>query len=237
MSTVKKAWTWGQMWTSISEELEIADEDFVSKAKCREWANEGIDDAESLIHTLNEEYFLTYQAPVEFEVGIDAVDLPDNIYASKIRSIIISNGRDAYELKRLTSLEKFITYRQSRLDTTLNKGPLVYFPVNESESAPRCMFSPATTTDEWSYEFWYYRNANRLEDDEDVCDIPEFTSYVFQWIRERVEWKRRAGSATHRAAQVELERLRAQMMNTLKDMVIDGDNGIEQDLSHYEEHE
>lgn len=236
MTTNKKRWTWEEIWTDISEEMEIADEDFVTKDRCRKWFNDGIDDAEAKINRTNQEYFLTYVPPAAFEAGIDAYDLPENIYGSKIRDVVVNNGQRAYSATRLDDLKKFIEYRNSRITPATTDEDLAYFLVNESETGPRIIWSPVPSETTWSYEYWYYRNANRLEDDEDICDIPEFATYCFQWCRERIEWKRRPGSPAHMAAIAKLKELEDTMITTLQDMVVDGTQEIDQDIHHYEEH-
>ncbi len=57
------------------------------------------------------------------------------------------------------------------------------------------------------------------------------------FVKERIHFKIEAGSMKHQKATSDVERLRGLMITTLKDMVIDGDNGLEPDTSHYEEHE
>ena len=80
---------------------------------------------------------------------------------------------------------------------------------------------------------WYFRNANRLELLEDVCDIPEFVHFVIQYMKLKIYEKE--GNPNMGLAKTELEEQRRQMVSTLSSMVPDGDNEIEKDLSHYED--
>ncbi len=239
MTTNTKFWTWEEIWSKMKSELDLEEEDFVDETEAREYANDAIDEAESLIHQLNADYFLTkYPADngLEFVDGQDAYDMPNDIYAQKIRKVIVYQDTMVYECPRLPDMGKFAEYREARVYPSSNNYNLGYFVDNITPSNPRLKFSPVPVVG-GRFEVWYYRNANRLEDLEDVCDIPEFVRFVFDYIRERVSFKEAAGSGKHQDSVNKLEETRRRMKNTLQDMAVDGEDYIEGDFSLYEEHE
>jgi len=78
---------------------------------------------------------------------------------------------------------------------------------------------------------YYLRNANRMLVDSSVCDIPEFTSFIIQWIKMRCYEKE--GDSRFQLAGTLVDQQRRQMIETLTSMVPDGDNEIDSDVSHY----
>lgn len=234
MTTNTKYWKLPEIIAKMKSELDLDEEDFADDNELREYANDAIDEAESVIHTLNEDYFLTRLPDVALEDGVDEYPMPDDIYAQKIRKIVFYDGTFIYEVPRIGTLEKFIEYRMTRAFPTYDNLTLGYFVTNLTSSNPRIAFSPIPVA-RGKFEVWYIRNANRLEDNEDVCDIPEFVRFVFDFIRERVAYKEAAGSPRHADAVDKLNQTRDNMRITLQEMVIDGENELPLDMTHYEE--
>lgn len=234
MTTNTKFWTLEEILTKMKRELDLDEEDFTDDDELREYANDAIDEAESIIHTLNEDYFLTRKPDCDFEAGIDEYPMPEDIYATKIRKIVFYDGTVIYPVGRLGTLEKFMEYRASRSFPTYDNLSLGYFVTNITSSNPRIAFSPVPVA-RGKYEVWYIRNANRLEDAEDVCDIPEFVRFIFDYIRERVSYKEAAGSPKHQDSVTKLDQTRNNMRLTLQEMVIDGETELPLDMTHYEE--
>lgn len=69
--------------------------------------------------------------------------------------------------------------------------------------------------------------------DSTIIDIPEFATFIMQWVKCRCFEKE--GDPRLTAAVSTLEQQRAQMVGTLKEMVIDTDTEIEADFTHYQE--
>lgn len=237
MTVATKFWTRLEIWDKFKDENDIDDEDdFVDKTEVTGWMNDAIDIAEALIHTNYEDYFLK-PGNVALTNGVDTSDLPTDIYAVKIRSMIYSNGTNVYEVTHLPTLEKFLDYRLGRVTSQSSTDQLCFFIVNTTPGAPKIKWTPVPTeTSATNVEIWYYRQANYLVNDADVCDIPDFVSFVFDYLSERLEWKRRAGSPEHIDAKEKLEMTKQLMVNTLQDMIVDGNDVIEKDMTHYEEH-
>ena len=68
---------------------------------------------------------------------------------------------------------------------------------------------------------------------ETIIDIPEFATFIMQWVKCRCFEKE--GDPRLTGAISTLDQQREQMIDTLKEMVIDNDSEIEADFTHYQE--
>jgi hypothetical protein len=234
MATTTKFWTWTEIWTKLKTETDLDDDDdFIDEAEAMGYANDSIDEAESNIHTLYQDYFLS-RGTITLVDGTDEYALPTTIYAHKIRKIVYYNGSNIYEVRRIRGLDKFIQYRHSRTNSTSTED-YCYFITNTTPGSPKITFSPVAYESGQRMEVWFIRQANRLASGSDVCDIPEFAQFVFDYLKERIEWKRAAGSGRHLTAVEKLKVTRQDMVDTLQTMIPDEDNEIVADMSHYED--
>ena len=228
-------YTWAQMWSVLQNgELDLEEETFVDKDEAREWANQAINEAEALIMSMNEDYFLAQRSPnLSLVLGADEIALPTDIYAGKVRALVYTNGTRVYELMRIRTWHKFLKFRLSRINPT-NVDYYRYFIVNSVAGAPKIKLSPPAQESGALVECWYIRNANRLLDDTSICDIPEFVQYVYDHVRTKVYEKE--GHFALQKAMADKEATKQLMIDTLTEMVPDNDNTIEADFSHYREH-
>jgi hypothetical protein len=242
MTTTTKFWTWTQIWAKVKDEHDIDDsDDFISQSEAMGYANDAIDEAEAEICTIYEDYFLT-RGTIALVSGTGEYAMPSTIYAHKIRGITYFNGSNVYPVKRIRDWKKFLHYRWARSEST--SEDYRYFIINEVAGTPKILLSPVAYETGTYLEIWFTRQASRFESGADVCDIPEFHTFVMDYIDERIEAKRAAGSGRHQTALVKLNGSpdgtnvgsRQRMINTLTAMVPDGDNEIEADFSAYEEH-
>lgn len=234
MAITTKFYTWTEIWTKIKSELDIDDDDdFVDETEAMEFANEAIDEAEAEIMEAYPDYFLA-RGTITLVDGTDEYALPSTIYAHKIRGIVYYNGANIYEVKRIRDWRKFLAYRMARYQASESED-YFYFIHNAVAGAPKILFSPVAYESGQVMEVWFIRQANRLTTGADACDIPEFVAFVLDFMRERIEYKRAAGSPRHVVAKDKLERTRQRMVDTLTTMVPDGDNEIEPDFSAYDE--
>lgn len=230
-TNVRKYWTYGQMKAKINRDLDLEDETFLRPEELIDFFNEAIDEAEAEIHSLYEDYFLT-RAKVSLVTNQEEYDLPANLYAHKIRRVIYNNASSVYEIKRIQDWKKFEKYAiASNFETS---DLYQYFIVNSTVGEPKLLLVPkARETTAVNVDIWYIRQANRMAADEDICDIPEFYNFLFQYVKVRVYEKE--GHPNLPMAMQALEQQRAQMNGTLAQMVPDANNKIEMDMSHYEE--
>lgn len=213
----------------VIDDLDLYEETFVDEPEIDQFINEGIKKAESNIHTLYEDYFLsTYTisiTPSEY-----LYDYPSDIYANKVRMIIFQDGNDAYEVKRAINVKENLLYEKVAQPTS--GCTLKWYPINTASDGRKIRIFP-NTSDTGTLEIWYIRNAAQLVNDGDVCDIDEFSTLVELHAKTQILLK----DGDPRAADMALleQKEGERMVNSLSDMVQDDDNEIFQDLSHYEE--
>jgi len=229
-----KFWTWAEIKAKVESDLDLQDEDFIRNDSNYDellgYANEAIDEAESEIHTIYEDYFLKKQT-ITLAVDQEEYDLPTDIYAHKIRRIVYDNAGRVYKLSRIRDWKKFEEYS---IQKNYGTGETYsYFITNATPGEPKILLVPKSKEAGAFVTVWYLRQANRLEEDDDVCDIPEFVHFVMQFMKVRVYEKE--GHSNLQKAMSDLEQQRKQLNDTLSAMVPDGDNEIEADFSHYEE--
>ncbi len=226
----RKYWTLGQIKAKIKRETDIEDEDFIRPEELEDYINEAIDEAEAEIHSLYEDYFLTREG-LSLVANEEEYALPANIYAHKIRRVTYNNTSSVYTVKRSQDWKKFEKYEIAQNFQTSDLYQ--YFIVNETAAEPRIIIFPQARETGSFVRIWYIRQANRLEDDTDICDIPEFIQFVFSYVKYKIYAKE--GNPMVAQAGAALEHQRKLMAGTLATMVPDAENNIEMDMTHYEE--
>lgn len=221
-----------QLRTKIRREMDLLDEPSVTDAEITEYLNDAIDEAEAEIHTLYEDYFLT-SAALSLVQGQNEVALPANIYGNKIRAIVYRDGPKIYEVKRQTGKSIFETIAISN-----NYGTDEYYRyimVHDSAAVGRKAYVfPTLRETSSNMTCWYLRQANTLTLDADVCDIPDFESFVVAYAKYLITLHKPGfGDVAALASQAEAQR--QQMINTLSNMVPDDNTQIYMDRSHYVE--
>ncbi len=224
--------TWAEIRGKIERECDLEDEDFVRREELLEYANEAIDEAEAEIHSLYEDYFLK-KVDIPVIGGDEFFSLPTHLpdlYADKIRRIIFTEagGTTTYTVTRLRDWKKF--EQKAVADTQLTTDLYQYFLVNSTPGNPEIMLVPKSR-EAGTLTVWYLRNANRLADDTDICDIPEFINFIFTHMKVKVYAKE--GHPGYPEALERLETERARMNAVLSNRVPDMENEIEADLSSY----
>ena len=224
--------TYGEIRLKVERDLDLEDELFIQPEEMLGYANEAIDEAEAEIHSVYEDYFLTYGS-ISLVNGQEEYDLPTDIYANKIRGVIYTNGTTIYEVPRLRNTDKFELIELSNQYSTTDFYKYIIRNASAS-SNPRMLIIPTsreTSTDR--LKIWYLRNANRMVDDTSVCDIPEFSQFVIQYMKVRCYEKE--GHPNTQMALQNLEAQRRLMVNTLSNMVPDEATTIIPDFDAYDE--
>ena len=229
-TTNTKYWTLSEIKNKIKNDLALHSEVFIDPEELVGYINEAIDECEAEIHSLYEDYFLA-MATVTLSTSTDTYNLPEDIYAHKIRRVVYKNGSTIYEIPRIRELSKFLDYEVSR--QYVGTCDYKYFIYNKTPGSPQLLITPPARESGEYVRVWYLRQANRLEDDTDVCDVPEFVSFICQYVKTRCYEKEL--HPMYGDSKTELERQRTLMQGVLTQMVPDSNNEIELDLSHYEE--
>lgn len=216
--------TYAELLADLQKELDLEDETFITPDEFLSYFNRGVDDVESAIHTIYEDYFLT-KTSVSLVSGTSEYSLPSDIYAQKIRGIFYNNGTTKkYEIRQIRKLQETDFLDQPTDDYK-------YVITNSSVSGLKIAIYPTPNETSSYVTMWYIRNAKRFSSDSDVCDIPEFTPVIIQYVR----WKclAKEGHPDTDAARQDYERMKQNMVETLTNRVPDEHNEVLMDLSFY----
>lgn len=214
-----------EMNQKIKNDLDLNEETFIQPQELVAYFNEAVDMIEGQIHTLYEDYFLT-SSSVDVTEGQSEVNLPTNIFANKIRRVMwILNDSEKYTMQRVRNLDELL----------MASAPDDYrFMITNSEAGGfKLSISPAfrVTTSNTPLKIWFLRNAKRYEDETSVCDIPEYSNVINQYVRYKCHAKEGHPDAQQDLA--DLERLRTAMVETLRDKFIDEQNEVPKDFTFY----
>ncbi len=232
--------TLAQLRRKVQIDLDLEAEDFVQLEELDGYINEGIDEAESHIHTLGmeDDYFLKFGF-LQINTGDDITNLPSDIYGHKVRGITYDDGSLIYEIKRVRGMHLFNKIANAQHFSN-SDDYYQYMMINQTPGATaQIQWYPdfrvtttATGTDGLpQVKCWYIRQANRLVAETDICDIPEFYHFVIKFAKWMVLLKE--GHPNMVAAKSELDFQRNLMIDTLSNMVPDKDSEIVPDLTMY----
>lgn len=225
-----KLWTYLQLKTKVEQDLGTEDELFVVPDELLGYFNEAIDQAEQEVLTLNEDYFLNRET-ITLVPSTSEYELPDGIYAHKIRRVVFANGTEIYEVQRLRDWKKF--EELAHITQYAASAQYSYMLYNPSAGQAKLLLAPASRDAGAYITIWHIRNANVLEEDDDILDIPESANFVMQYVKNRIYEKE--GHISLGKGVQDLERERELLRSTLSSMVPDANNEIEMDRSSYEE--
>jgi hypothetical protein len=232
MAIASKYWTLAELTTKIERDLDLEGEIFIQPEELTGYINEAIDEAESEVHGLYEDYFLT-KAAITLVSGTSEYSLPSSIYAHKIRRVTYRNGTKTYPVQRVRDWRKFERYEWQKVYGAQSEAEYQYFLLNSTAGAPTILFIPEVSESGAYITVWFLRQANFLVADADKMDIPEAANFVMQHAKVRCYEKE--GHPNLPKAMADLERERALLQGILASMIPDADNEIEADTSFYEE--
>ena len=224
-------WTYALLKAKVERDLDLEGESFINDTEMLGYANEAIDEIERQIHTLYEDYFLT-RSTISLVSGTEAYNLPSDIYAMKIRSIIYRNGTQVWKLNRIRDWYKFEEYELQQVNgvQTQQYG---FFVVNTTAGTPQLLLAPTPGETGAFLKIWYIRNANTLTVDASICDIPEAANYVMQYMK--VKCYEKELHPNLQKAMADLEAQKADTLKTLEAMFPDNENTLEADTRMYED--
>lgn len=222
--------TLAQIVSKLSYDADIFDGDFVDlTTELPGYINEAIDDAEAIIHSLYEDYFLT-RSTISLVSGTAQYSVPTDIYGAKIRGVYYNDGNKKYEIKRIKKL-------QSILDIDTNAEQYQYLLLNGTNAAStgsfKMEFYPTPQETSTYAHLFYIRNAKRLSSNSDYCDIPEFVNFIYAHVKYNLAGKEKIGMDIN-VAGARLKEQRSLMETTLANMVPDDGNTIAPDMQFYQ---
>ena len=220
----------------IERDLDLEEEEFIQPDELTEYINDAITAAEAMIINLGlrDKYFFT-KATLDIVQGQEDITLPENIYANKIFKLVFHNGNDIYPIKPIDSRRM---YEEIAL---LNQNPSAvnykYLIRHDTpgEEVIQIVPPPRESLSD-VIEIWFHRDANRLEEDTDVCDLPEISLlFIYQSVRVRVYEKEKGQPWV--LALAELEKVSNLMKETLQQQIVDSElTKVDMDMDLYEEH-
>ena len=221
-----------QIRDQVISDLDLEEEEWISNSELNVWINEGIKVAESQIHTLYEDYFLVESDPVTITSGQSLVDYPSDIYANKIRKIVFTDNRNthngSHEVERVKNL---IEGKNADLYANDTTTPILrWTPTNRSGIGRKIRLFPESGRSGELY-IWYIREVSQLVNDTDVCEVDEFSHYIVQYAKTKAYLK--DGDPRAQDSKALEEQYKADMINTLSDMVPDKNNELHMDMGHY----
>lgn len=231
--------TYQTIETKVIRDLKLQDEDFITTGVDSElmgYYNEGVAQAESLIHQRCADYFLD-NATITLVSGTQSYDLATiapYMFMDKIRGLIYANGTSIYPVRRIrdeNEFEELAVIDQANLGSWLYR----YKIKNPYGLGRKIYFYPTPQESGALMTMWFLREAKQASAVTDVSDIPEFRRYIEQWMKVRCYESEPNPDRYARAFDM-LGLLEKQMINSLSNRFPDKDDKIMPDLSFYREH-
>lgn len=218
--------TWDEIRTEVEDEYDLSEETFVTPEELLAYANEAIEMVESSLMKVENGAYFKDQESLALVNGTSLYDLPDTIYANKVRKIIYNDGSRKYVIARLKRIEDIPLIDSS--------DDYMYEIVNNSVTGTQIKLHPASReTSASNVTIYFIRNANRLVEDDDELDIPEAKAFIKQYVIEKAMNKERMTPDAQPSPS--LVNKHDMLIDALTDMVPDEDNKIPMDLSYYED--
>lgn len=226
-----KYWTWGELSAKIKRDIDTEDEIFVTQDELIGYANEAIDEIEKKIHTLCEDYFIT-RTYIPVDPNVEELDLPLDIYASKIREVILIKDGQTFPAKQLKNWRKFARYEDNIAVSPGATNLYHYFVLNSTPGAPKLILSPKPV-EAGLLAVWYIRNANEIIDTTSILDIPEAATYVTKYCTVKVMQKEL--NPMLETAKADLETVLLDTIADLSQMFPNNETELEPDYTFYTE--
>lgn len=228
---LRKYWTMDQVKQKILLDCDLIGQNFITTEEMAGYINQAVDQAEREVHALYKDYFLKREG-INMTAGQELFDLPDDIYADKVRRLVFSNDADIFEIPRVKQWNKFIEYHVNKRYPT--NRLYEYILVNPAPGKVQILLTPPSQDVGCFLNIWYLRQANRVVNQNDLVDIPEAYNFIFAFVKNKIFTKEGDTSKMEIAMQDE-ERERKRLREDLSGRVPDDDNKIELDTTFYEE--
>lgn len=220
----------------LKADLDVEDQinPFVSETDLIRFINSAIREAESEIHNIFEDYFLS-EEDLNMVNGGSFIALPSDMFANKIRALIYNptDQNQRYEIKPIRRLEE-IQYIDSQDDyryKIFNDADLT------SGVAMIRLYPPARETTADVIKCYYLRNATQFATDgtenANTVDIPEFEAFLEAHAKVKVYEK--DGDPRMQEAKEDRERQRKIMIESLTRMAADNNTYVLKDTTFYDD--
>ena len=173
--------TFASMEAKLKDDLDLNEETFIQDDEMQGYFNEAVSMIQHQIHTLAEDYLLA-QEVIPVTAGDDNFQLPANIYANKIRKIQwLLNESEKYEILPIKNLNDipWIDSQDPYQYILLNNGVT---NINTIGTVAK-VYPAFRSTSSSALTVYYIRSANKYENATSVCDIPEWSNVIIQYVR------------------------------------------------------
>lgn len=241
--------TYSELLTEVQLELDLQEETIISDNEFVQYCNDSIQEAESIILGMRQDYFLTSKklyngVTYGLKAGQNLYPLPTDMFATKIREVVYSNGSDIFDIRPFQYGRKLSEIELLERDNPSPQSFYNYIIVNNNVYDPtlpnttnfqmRIIPTPKETGD--YVTIWYLREAAKIpytSNSTVQVDIPEF--YWFIKARFKLLCALKEMHPKLEALAAEYERQKQLMIRALKTRYEDENNEIRQDVSFYEE--
>jgi len=213
------------MEDSIKDQLDLWEETFIHPLELKDYFNEAIAMLQSQIHTLAEDYFLA-NTFLSVSAGQTDIQLPSNIYGNKLRKVIWNFSQDErYEMFPIRDIMT-IPYIQ---ENEFYQYMLVNNGVTIADTLGTIMrvYPAIRATSETGMQVWYIRGVSRFIDETSVCDIPEWSNIIVQYVRYKCMIKE--GHPQSSQSKQDLQDLIASLNESLRSRTMDENTKLSQD--------
>lgn len=218
--------TYSQIKEKLENDLDLIDEDFVSETELLGYMNEALDDAESIIHTIGlQTYYFKTNDTLTLVNGTSDYDMPSDIFANKLIGVYYINGNKKYRVERRRDQDDVLN------DVTGNDYT---YDIFNTTSGIKMRLYPTPAEDGAYVHRYYIRNVRKLTTStsaSNTCEIPECVNFLLQHVKCRVYEKE--GNPNLTKAMADLGNLHNLMIQTLQEMVPDGNNEVQGDFRFY----
>jgi hypothetical protein len=225
-------WTLDEVRQKIESDLDLLEEpDILSPNELVGYLNDAIDTVEQHFIKLGD-YFLATTDRIELIEDQAEYDLPEDIYATKIRQILCD---DDYVVRQLKDIKKIPLAE----DNSGSEYTYMLINNNISGSRPRIRLFPVPKKGDGEYiQVYYTRNATRILSEDDgsqLVDVPEAMLFILCYIKMRI-YEKEKNMAMYQSYKEELAEHKQNLMDALAARIDDEDNVIEPDTSLFDEH-
>jgi hypothetical protein len=148
VSTLQKFWTFGQMLDKVQDDTDISDTDpdeqFVTFNGFIGFFNEAIDEGEAEVMGLDEDYFLSKDSLIMIE-GVSEYEMPENIFADKLRGIIFDDESERYQIRKMRRKELFLNIHRAA-DTANGDAAYQHYIRNDIPGQRKFVLTPPART-------------------------------------------------------------------------------------------
>jgi hypothetical protein len=237
--------TYGELRDEVELELDIKNESIISPDEMVIYTNDSLTDSESVIMKLNEDYFLK-EKDITFTSGVDKYDLPEDIFAQKIRyfGYVGPDTTEVYEIcpYKSSDLKPFQDMYNVQSIDTVTGWPIKYILQNTLEDGFQMVLTPPPTVTGSYGRMWYIRECAKIPlvsagsqeaSDATLLDIPQYFQYMKSFVCMKCVSKE--GHPRYEQILAEFQYQRKQFQEILMNRQPDNNNLVPLDLGHYME--